>query len=343
MKILCLTDFRDESSSDRWLLDYVDAPTDEIDFLGVNLRDRSARWGKFLTRYPAMLRLAWRALRRTREKEYDLVIAWEGKAGVPFALLRRLARRSQPPFLILTFTPGNLPAIFYPGIRFALGSVDHVSVLTRAEIAGYGRLFGLPPTKISVCLLGAYDVRPRSTPRAAEGDVYIHASGRSARDYATLIRAVDGLEVKTLIHGRGYSFAGLNLPVNVEVGEMVPFGEYVRLVAHAQFEVVPLQDRLLPTGSSQIVFAMMMGKAVVATRTASTVDYIEPGVTGLLVEPGDVEGLRTAIKYLLAHPDEAQAMGRVARQRYEHEYTYPAFARRAYQIMRTVAEGGAAA
>ena len=142
-----------------------------------------------------------------------------------------------------------------------------------------------------------------------------------------------------VIHGRGYNFAGLSLPSNVSIGELAPFEEYKRLVLAAAVEVVPLQDTPAPVGSSQIVFAMMLGKAIVATRTGSTVDYIEDGVTGLLVAPGDPEGMRAAIQHLLEHPEATAAMGQAARRRFEAYHTFEAFARRAHDIMVQVVQG----
>jgi glycosyltransferase involved in cell wall biosynthesis len=47
---------------------------------------------------------------------------------------------------------------------------------------------------------------------------------------------------------------------------------------------------------------------VVATAVGSVPTVITPGITGLLVEPGDVEGLASAILRLLADPGLAQAL-----------------------------------
>ena len=55
---------------------------------------------------------------------------------------------------------------------------------------------------------------------------------------------------------------------------------------------------------------MSFGKAVVATRAPSTETYVQDGVTGLLVAPHDVEGMREAILYLWQNPEEAARMGR---------------------------------
>jgi rhamnosyl/mannosyltransferase len=77
---------------------------------------------------------------------------------------------------------------------------------------------------------------------------------------------------------------------------------------------------------------MSFGKAVVATRAPSTETYIKHGVTGLLVEPSDVEGMRQAILHLWRNPDEAKRMGKEARRRFEENHTINKLAQRVYNI-----------
>jgi glycosyltransferase involved in cell wall biosynthesis len=62
---------------------------------------------------------------------------------------------------------------------------------------------------------------------------------------------------------------------------------------------------------------MAMGKPVVATQTEALVGMFDHGGEGLFVPPYDVEALRAAIARLLAHPKEAQRMGRSGRARVE--------------------------
>jgi glycosyltransferase involved in cell wall biosynthesis len=339
LRVLCLTDFP-VKPPDRWIWNHLEGLQDEVDFLWTQPQDRSARWGKIVTRYPAYYRLAMQALQITGRNPYDLIVAWESKVGIPLALLRRATRQSSIPFVILTFTPGETSSVVYPLIRLGLQTVSHISVLTRSEIATYQRLFDLPVSRVSVCWLGTYDQYPDLPSadglEASRSLPYIHASGRSARDYLTMIRAVENLDVKVLIHGRGYNFAGLRIPPNVEIGELVPTARYAQLVRDSLLEVVPLRQTPFPVGSSQIVFTMMMGKAMVATHTDSTVDYIEHGVTGLLVKPGDENDMRTSIRYLLDHPKEAAQLGLNARRSFEERYTFEQFARRAYEILARV-------
>lgn len=59
---------------------------------------------------------------------------------------------------------------------------------------------------------------------------------------------------------------------------------------------------------------MAVGCPIVASRMGDIPEFLEHGVTGLLVEPGDAASLAAAIQRLLARPDEARAMGERARE-----------------------------
>lgn len=341
MRVLCLTDFP-VRPPDRWIWDQLPDPADEVDFLDAQARDWSEGWGKLVTRYPAYYRLALRAVAQLVRKPYDLVVAWEASVGIPFALLSRLRSGRVPPIVLLAFNPGDAPAIFHPLIRLGIRSVAHCTVLTPTEAAAYARRYAIPPDRITVSPLPSYDlaagVRQRSGAHPFDGQPYLHASGRSSRDYATLIRAVAGLPVRAVIHGRGYNFRGLAIPPNVTIGELVAHDEFQRLVYHALVEVVPVQPRLRPAGSSQVIFAMMMGKPVVVTRNPSLADLVEDGVTGLLVAPGDVAAMRRAIVRLLEHPEEVARMGAAARLRFEQRHSFEQFARRTHQLLQQVVQ-----
>jgi len=341
MKILCLTDFP-VKPPDRWLWSYLPDQVDEVDFLWAASDDRFGGWKKFLARYPFYYRLASRALSQVSRAPYDLVVAWESGVGVPFALFKRLAGKRLPPFLLLAFNPGDVPSVWSPLIKAGLENVDHLTVLTHVEADDYERRYHIPAQKISVCPLPAYDIRQEVLQLLSSSGVcpqpFIHASGISSRDYGTLIKAVEGLAVEVIIHGRGYNFKGLTIPPNVEIGDLATREEFHRLVASASFEVVPLQRQLRPAGSSQVVFSMMMGKPVIVTGNASMRDLVVHGQTGLLVEPQNVESMRQAIVLLLENPELVVSMGQAARQRYEQLHSFASFARRAHELIVKVVE-----
>jgi glycosyltransferase involved in cell wall biosynthesis len=63
--------------------------------------------------------------------------------------------------------------------------------------------------------------------------------------------------------------------------------------------------------------AMAMGTPMIATRVGGNPEIVEDGMSGLLVEPEDPDGLAAAIIRLLDEPVRAEAMGRAARRRAE--------------------------
>jgi len=72
--------------------------------------------------------------------------------------------------------------------------------------------------------------------------------------------------------------------------------------------------------------AMSRGKAVIGTAPSGHSDLIEPGVTGLLVPPGNVEALVVAMRTLISKPELRESLGRAAArraQRFTSERTLP--------------------
>ena len=70
----------------------------------------------------------------------------------------------------------------------------------------------------------------------------------------------------------------------------------------AALVVIPLLPAERSTGQVVLFEAMAMGKPVVATRVAGTLDYLRDGENGLLVEPGDAPALAQAVNRLLGDP-----------------------------------------
>lgn len=77
---------------------------------------------------------------------------------------------------------------------------------------------------------------------------------------------------------------------------------------------------------------MAAGKPVVATRVGGVPDLVEEGVTGLLVDPRDPDGLAAAILDLLGDPARATAMGEAGRERQRREFSIEATARRVGEL-----------
>jgi glycosyltransferase involved in cell wall biosynthesis len=58
--------------------------------------------------------------------------------------------------------------------------------------------------------------------------------------------------------------------------------------------------------------AAAAGLAIVGTSCCGMRDFLRDGITGLLVEPGDVDGLTAAINRLVENPDLAARIGSAA-------------------------------
>lgn len=84
--------------------------------------------------------------------------------------------------------------------------------------------------------------------------------------------------------------------------------------------------------------AMACGKPVVGCKGEGVEDFVEHGVTGLLVEPKSVDSLVEALDFLLSHPDEAKTMGERARRLVLENYTWEKSAEKTMEIYRDVLE-----
>jgi glycosyltransferase involved in cell wall biosynthesis len=214
-----------------------------------------------------------------------------------------------------------------------LRQIDHLTVPSESEAIHYSRTFGLPSRQVSVCHLGAYDLRAHlppavTRPDAQERSRYLFSGGRTDRDYATLFDAVAGSGVRTIVNTRPYIVRGLRAPDEVKVNDLMSGAEYAVLVAYANAVIVPLRMVNHAAGLSMVLDAMALGRPVICSAIPAVRDYVVDGVTGILVPPGNVEAMRAAIAALYLDFDLSEEMGRAARARYEERFTFPAFALR---------------
>lgn len=68
--------------------------------------------------------------------------------------------------------------------------------------------------------------------------------------------------------------------------------------------------------------AASIGKMHIGTRVGGIPEFIEDGVTGKLIDPGNPGQLADTIKYLLNNPKEYQRMGLNAKMKYEKDFDF---------------------
>jgi glycosyltransferase involved in cell wall biosynthesis len=99
--------------------------------------------------------------------------------------------------------------------------------------------------------------------------------------------------------------------------------------------VLPSLDEALPMC---LLEAMAAGRPVIATPVGSVPRVVLPGVTGLLVRPGDARGLGAAIVALLDDPERGRRLGEQARDHVVQHFSAEAMAA-AYLGLYEQAEG----
>jgi glycosyltransferase involved in cell wall biosynthesis len=338
MKILCVLSW---VQNGRWLWDYIPGNRDSVDCVYIeHPRDRFPAYGKLLGYYEKFWWLGLKAWPKL--KHYDAIVTWEANTGLPLGFLRNLLGKRSPPLLIINFVLKGRPILdMLPLTRFALRSVNCMTCISQREIAYNAQLLRLPTSKF-VKLQGPWVDNHADHAAEIYAGPHILSAGRSHRDYGTLMEAVRGLPVQTVINARAFNVEGLEPPSNVVINPFLPWDQFLTLVRTTRFTVVPLHPACHASGESFMMEGMAAGKAAIASKTFSTAELIEPGVNGILVPPEDVSALREAIQYLLDHPEQAQQMGRCARQMFEERWSFPVVARQVHEIVTRLVETGSA-
>jgi len=164
-----------------------------------------------------------------------------------------------------------------------------------------------------------------------------------SRDYAMLFEAVDGLPLTLKVAASGSWYArerntrvAAVIPENVKLTRHMSYMELKQWYTQAQFVVLPVHNLIYSAGATAALEAACMGRAVIATRSPGIADFVIDGETGLLVNHGDVAGMRAAIQDLLAHPVEAQRLGQNARRRVEDELNLDIYVKRIAELLQTL-------
>lgn len=162
------------------------------------------------------------------------------------------------------------------------------------------------------------------TPDYAPGK-YILYAGRLSHEkgVATLIEAMRGLSMPLKVVGDGplrselETFARDNDLAQVEFLGYRSGDELKSLFAGAAFVVFP--SEWYENAPMTILEAFASGKPVVGSRIGGTPEMVRQGESGLLFEPGDVEGLRRTLDRLYNDQAAVIRMGENARRQVEVE------------------------
>lgn len=252
-----------------------------------------------------------------QRKRYDAVLSWAEHLGIPFAGLLKATGSRVPHVGIWSWISRPKKA---RAIALVQSGVDRIVLMSGQQRSFALDKLQLPPRKV---VTARWPVDQKFfRPAAGESDM-ICSVGREMRDYGTLIEAMRETPIRchiaaNVVEGKRDAWveaverAG-PLPPHITIGKK-DFADLRSLYARSRFLVMPLLETETDNGTTSMLEAMAMGKAVICSRTRGLTESFAEGKTGILVPVGDIRALRDAIRHLWDHPEEAERMGREGRR-----------------------------
>jgi glycosyltransferase involved in cell wall biosynthesis len=284
--------------------------------------ERVARSVRHRTYGAEMLEGLYESAARHRRRA-DVVLAYDERTGIPAELFR--TSRHAPIALGVGWltTRSVTPRIHAALAARALPRAAAVWANCLPLLPVLGREWGVPSARLHFIPLGIdadfYHVHP--APRVA--DVIVSAGEDRYRDHSLLIAAVKSLSKRR---------PDIRLELATELPVVLPRefgilhcarlnGKMRDLYRRASVVAIALKPTLSGSGLTVALEAMASGRPVVMTDNPGVSDYVEHGVTGLLVPPNDVEAFAAAIGKLLDDPQLAAAMGVAGSARVRQSFT----------------------
>ena len=139
----------------------------------------------------------------------------------------------------------------------------------------------------------------------------VTAPGNNNRDFETFCNAVRDTRIRCAVICDRRRYPMGELPRNVSLYDVLPLKQYIAAVRDSLFVVIPLrsENEILNGGQMTASYAARLGKACVATRCDAIEECVRDGETGVLVNVGDVNGMRAAIHGLASDPGLRRDMG----------------------------------
>lgn len=225
------------------------------------------------------------------------------------------------------------PAAVHALEREAVAAADAVIVCSEAMRVEVSDTLGADPSRVQVVPNAVDAAAWRAGPAAVRAarrhwlgpdppslGPLIAAAGRIEWDkgFSTLIRALPDLrrvhpQVRLVLAGRGSDTARLvALAADLGVTDLLALPGWLHrrdlAALYAAADVVVVPSRYEPSGLVARE-AQAAGATVISTRTGGLVETVTDGVTGVLIEVGDVHGLRDTIYLLAAQPARARRLG----------------------------------
>lgn len=254
----------------------------------------------------------------------DATIAMFESEGNFLAIVRNLLPGNpRAPLIVISCWLGDLlgriSSARLKAYRAAYRSVDLLYCFSRNQVDILQEALDLSHERVRFLPFGV-DVDTFSPVGRSDGE-YVLAVGRDrGRDWATLFRAVEGLDAPVKVLCRRSQIANLAVPSNVEILGHVDRETYRQLLGRAAVVAVLTLPVSYPSGQSVLLEAMAMARTVVVSRTPSLKEYIRDGRDCFGVSPFDADAARARIEEALTDSSLRMKIGAAARTRVESSF-----------------------
>ncbi len=218
--------------------------------------------------------------------------------------------------------------------RWVAAGVDRILAITREGARVFG---GVDRTEI-VRDWPSFDPRGRARDLAAEcgvspnafvvlypGGLASYKGGRVAIDSWNLVRSADVVLVLLGYDPKGWSGRGLSRDLARlrpdRRASVVCLPKTLDLMSLIRRSGVVLSPFTAPHASKAILDAAQLGVPSIASDWPEAREYLDDGLTGLLIPPGDPVALAAAIDRLGADREWAAALGRAAAEKVGREFS----------------------
>jgi len=272
--------------------------------------------------------LLWKLLSQRVDVVY--IHMSQGGSTVRKSILVLIAALFQKPIVMHTHGSrfrqfySNLPFVAQRLLSWIFRRCARFIVLSDSWKVFYTKTVGLSPTSV-VVLSNPVKLPPHVPPRSASKQVTFLFLGRigSRKGAFDLIRAYAAMpadlrdQAHLIVAGDGEVDAARQLVDSLGLTDAISLPGWVgveqrdQLLAGADVFVLPSYNEGLPMS---VLEAMGWGLPVITTPVGGIPELITPKQNGLLVTPGDLEQLATAMQFLIQDSSERQALGRRARE-----------------------------
>jgi glycosyltransferase involved in cell wall biosynthesis len=208
-------------------------------------------------------------------------------------------------------------------------------VFTNQEAEDYARRLGIERSRLLFIAHGDWP-QPIDVPEVFSPDPgidletpFYFAGGFTNRDYTPVIETFGKLEKRLIIvcSRSNTEVVESDLPDNITVYRDITFPEFELLLRAAKAVIIPLRQDTGAAGHSVLIRSMRNAKLVLVNNFRIVDDYLEDGVSALLLNDM-ADDLRRVILEIEAAPERFAPIRKAARQKFEKDYSQKALERR---------------